>query len=192
MYRTYAASCSDEAPYGRKRENYQMLIQAGFDIHSMSAQTPMLLQLNVHPSREADLLSRDLITSDPELAMRSYLDLYGNRVTRVEVPPELVTFSNRFVIHDSGQPDETPHDTELTPIAGLPDEPLLRQPLAALVDVWTDRRLNAFKRFAISSIRKSASAIPMRARRVAPAIPCRKASASVAISPIWPSRFAAA
>ena len=32
--------------------------------------------------------------------MRSYLDLFGNRVTRVEVPAGLVTFSDRFVIQD--------------------------------------------------------------------------------------------
>ena len=39
---------------------------------------------------------------NPPLAMRSYIDLFGNRVTRVEVPAGLVKFSNRFVIHDFG------------------------------------------------------------------------------------------
>ena len=39
-----------------------MLIEAGFDIaFDCPAQTPMLLQLNVHPSREPDLLSPDPI-----------------------------------------------------------------------------------------------------------------------------------
>jgi len=103
-----------------------MLIEAGYDIaFECPAQTPMLLQLNVHPSRDADLLTPDRINSDPPLAMRSYLDHFGNRVTRVDVPAGLVTFSNRFVIHDSGEPDETPPDTEMTPIAGLPDDVLL-------------------------------------------------------------------
>ncbi|MCI4678945.1 transglutaminase family protein [Rhodoblastus acidophilus] len=103
-----------------------MLIRAGFDIaFECPAQTPMLLQLNIHPSREADLVSPDVINSVPPLPMRSYLDLFGNRVTRLEAPPGLVTFSNRFVIHDSGQPDETPPDTGLTPISCLPDDVLL-------------------------------------------------------------------
>jgi transglutaminase-like putative cysteine protease len=84
----------------------------------------MLLHLNVHPSRVNDLRSPDIVTSDPPLAMGAYLDHFGNRVTRVDVPPGLVTFSNRFVIHDSGQPDETPSDAPLTPIARLPDEVL--------------------------------------------------------------------
>jgi transglutaminase-like putative cysteine protease len=103
-----------------------MLIEAGFDItFQCPAQTPMLLQLNIHPSRVGDLRSPDVIYSDPHYAMRAYLDHYGNRVTRVEVPPGLVTFHNRFRIHDSGLPDEIPPDTALTPIARLPDEVLL-------------------------------------------------------------------
>jgi hypothetical protein len=61
-----------------------MLIEAGYDIaFDCPAQTPMLVQLNVRPSRDADLLSRDVIASDPPLAMRSYLDHFGNRVTRM-------------------------------------------------------------------------------------------------------------
>jgi hypothetical protein len=59
-----------------------VLIEAGS--FNCPAQTPMLLQLNVHPPRDADLLTVDGIASDPALPMRSYLDLFGNRVTRVE------------------------------------------------------------------------------------------------------------
>jgi transglutaminase-like putative cysteine protease len=103
-----------------------MLIQAGFDIaFQCPAQTPMLLQLNVHPSRAADLRSADMITTHPNLPMTSYLDLFGNRVTRLDVPPGLVTFRNRLVIHDSGEPEATPPDTELTPVVRLPNEVLL-------------------------------------------------------------------
>src|ERR1700722_13521192 len=104
-----------------------MLIEAGFDIaFECPAQTPMLLQLSVHPSLDADLLTPDKINCDPILATRSYIDHFGNRVTRVEVPAGLVAFSdNRFVIHDSGQPEETPPDVGMTPIADLPDDVLL-------------------------------------------------------------------
>src|SRR5271154_4774912 len=103
-----------------------MLIEAGYNIaFECPAQTPMLLQLNVHPSRDADLLTPDRIASDPPLPMRSYLDLFGNRVARVEVPAGLVTFSDRFVIQDSGEPDEPPPDVRTTPIAALPDDALL-------------------------------------------------------------------
>jgi transglutaminase-like putative cysteine protease len=103
-----------------------MLIEAGFEIaFECPAPTPMLLQLNVHPSRDADLLSADRINSDPPLATRSYIDHFGNRVSRVEAPAGLVVFSNRFVINDSGEPDETAPDTAMTPITDLPDDVLL-------------------------------------------------------------------
>lgn len=103
-----------------------MLIEAGYDIaFRCPAQTPMLLQLSVHPSRDADLLTPDRIAFDPPLPTRSYIDHFGNRVTRVEIPAGLVTFSDRFVIHDSGQPDEPLPHTEMTPIADLPDDVLL-------------------------------------------------------------------
>ena len=103
-----------------------MLIEAGFDItFECSAHTPMLLQLSIHPSRDADLLTPDKITCDPILATRSYIDHFGNRVIRIEVPAGFVVFSNRFVIHDSGQPEETPPDVDMTPIADLSDDVLL-------------------------------------------------------------------
>ena len=103
-----------------------MLIDAGFTISfECPAYTPMLLQLNIHPSRTGDLRSPDIISSDPPVAMGAYLDHYGNRVTRLEVPPGLVTFSNRFTIQDSGLPDEIPPDSPLTPISRLPDDVLL-------------------------------------------------------------------
>jgi hypothetical protein len=103
-----------------------MLIEAGFDIaFECPAQTPMFLQLSVHPSRDADLLTPDKINCDPILATRSYIDHFGNRVTRVEVPAGFVVFSNRFVIHDSGRPEETPPDVDMTPIADLPGDVLL-------------------------------------------------------------------
>ena len=34
--------------------------------------------------------------------MSAYLDHFGNQVTRLEVPPGLMTFRNRFQIYDSG------------------------------------------------------------------------------------------
>ena len=103
-----------------------MIIDAGFRISfQCPVATPILMQLNVHPSRVADLQSGDIVQSDPPLPIRSYFDLYGNQVTRTGVPPGLVTFYNRFRIYDHGQPDEKPAPHELTPISQLPDDVLL-------------------------------------------------------------------
>ena len=103
-----------------------MRIEAGFKISfQCPTWTPMLLQLNNHPSRTGDLRSPDIIQCDPPLAMSAYLDHYGNRVTRLEAPPGITTFSNYSQLVAGGRPDETPPDTELTPIARLPDEVML-------------------------------------------------------------------
>ncbi len=182
-----------------------MLIEAGFDIaFECPAPTPMLLQLNVHPSRDADLLTSDRIASDPPLPMRNYLDLFGNRVTRVEVPAGLVTFSDRFVIADSGEPDRPLPDVRTTPIADLPDDVLLFLVSSRYCDsdkladfAWSQfgglsGGAGSCRRSPISFTRKSASTTRMRARPARPAIPCTKASASAATSPISPSRSAAA
>ena len=127
--------------------------------------------------------------------MRSYLDLFGNRVTRVEVPAGLVTFTDRFVIAYSGEPDANAarrqDDADRRPPrrhAALPGgKPLLRQRQVRRFRLVAVRKLSGgargCRRSRISSTRKSASATRTRARPAAPAIPCRKASASAATSP---------
>ena len=103
-----------------------MLIRAGYTIaFQCPAQTSMLLHLSVHPSRVGDLRSPDVVACDPNLAMGAYLDMFGNRVTRVDVPPGTVTFSNNFTIHDTGLPDEMPVDAPVSPVARLPNEVLV-------------------------------------------------------------------
>jgi len=103
-----------------------MIIRAGFAISfQCSAPTPILLQLNVHPSRESDLMTPDLVRAMPDMPMETYIDLFGNRVTRVQAPAGVATFTNDFTIRDSGQPDEIPEDAPLTPVKDLPSETLL-------------------------------------------------------------------
>ncbi len=103
-----------------------MIIRAGYTIaFECPAATPMLLHLNVHPSRESDLLSPDAVRSAPNQAMDAYTDLFGNRVTRVEAPAGPVTFSNAFLIRDSGLPEEAPPDAPLAPVGALPSDVLV-------------------------------------------------------------------
>jgi len=62
-----------------------MIIRAGYSIaFECSAVTPMILHLNIHPSRVSDLLSPDVVGTAPHSPTDAYLDLFGNRVTRVE------------------------------------------------------------------------------------------------------------
>jgi transglutaminase-like putative cysteine protease len=102
-----------------------MIIRAGYKISfECAAQTPMLLQLNVHPSRDADLLSPDIVRVSPAVPMQSYVDSFDNRVTRLDAPPGIITFSSDFLIQDSGLPEDTPDDAPLAPVTVLPVDTL--------------------------------------------------------------------
>ena len=103
-----------------------MIVRAGYNIaFQCPAQTSMLLHLNVHSSRVDDLRSPDIVGTEPNIATSAYLDQFGNRVTRVDAPPGVISFKNDFRIYDTGLPDESPPDAPLTPVARLPDEALL-------------------------------------------------------------------
>jgi transglutaminase-like putative cysteine protease len=102
-----------------------MIIRAGYRIaFECAAPTPMLLQLNVHPSRHTDLLSPDIVSTNPVIPMETYIDSFDNRVTRVEPGPGLVTFSSDFLIRDSGLPEPSPVDAPLAPVTKLPVDAL--------------------------------------------------------------------
>ena len=102
-----------------------MLIEAGFIIDfNVPARRQFCLQLNIHPSRWADLRKPDFIETEPHLPISAYIDVFGNRVTRLEAPPGVVTFRNRFLVEDCGEPEPTPPDTDFTPMSRLPDDVL--------------------------------------------------------------------
>ncbi len=104
-----------------------MIIRAGYSIaFQCSAPTQLLLMLNVHPSREADLLTPDVIRAIPNTSLESYIDTFGNRVTRAAVSLGLVAFASDFTIRDSGLPDDVPEDLPLTPVKELPRKWLQR------------------------------------------------------------------
>ena len=103
-----------------------MRIRAGYRLAFECPQpTPMLLVLNVHPSRRADLLSDDVPTFDPPLEIWGYIDGFGNACSRVVAPAGRTTVSTEFEIYDAGLPDIVPRDAVQHEIKDLPDEVLV-------------------------------------------------------------------
>jgi transglutaminase-like putative cysteine protease len=103
-----------------------MRIEAGYDISFQCPQeTAMVLMLSVHPDRQHDLLSTHTIQLSPGVPSRDYLDGFGNICTRLVAPAGLLEVRNRFVIHDSGLPDDVAFNTEQWPIERLPDDVLV-------------------------------------------------------------------
>jgi transglutaminase-like putative cysteine protease len=103
-----------------------MQIRAGYRLtYTCQQPTPMLLSLNIHPSRRADLLTPQVLQFEPALDVWDYTDSYGNVCTRVTAPAGRMTVSTQFDIYDSGLPDIVPHDATQHDIRDLPDEVLL-------------------------------------------------------------------
>jgi transglutaminase-like putative cysteine protease len=102
-----------------------MKIRAGYTItYGLIAPTPMLLLLNVHPSRRADLITADTLRTDPEVEVTQYLDNFDNRVSRIVAPPGQITLSSDFLIEDSGAPDIQDPSAREVPVPELPADVL--------------------------------------------------------------------
>jgi transglutaminase-like putative cysteine protease len=103
-----------------------MQIRAGYEItYDCAGPTPMLLVLNVHPSREGDLLSPDQIAFDPPIEAVQYRDTFGNTCHRIMAPEGQLRISNEFLMQDTGIADEQAPEAEQVPVELLPPETLV-------------------------------------------------------------------
>lgn len=104
-----------------------MLIHIGYDIElALTAPTALIYLLRVHPSREHDLQAPEHLQIHPGLASTDYLDAFGNRCGRIQVPSNVssVRLSNRARIYDSGAPDPVDWQAYQHPPEELPPEVL--------------------------------------------------------------------
>jgi transglutaminase-like putative cysteine protease len=101
-----------------------MKIRVGFEFtYEFVAPTPMVLMLNVHPSRATDLIKPDQLRTTPMLPLTRYADAFGNICTRLTAPKGELQLSTDALVADTGVPDvvepaarqyevaELPHDT---------------------------------------------------------------------------------
>ena len=103
-----------------------MHIKAGYRLsYDCSQPTPMLLCLNIHPSRRPDLVTPQTLTFSPNVDAWDYTDGFGNVCTRITAPVGRITVSTEFEIYDSGLPDVIPLDAKQHDIRDLPDETLV-------------------------------------------------------------------
>ena len=103
-----------------------MLIRLGYDIQfDLPCATPMVALLNVHPSREPDLVEPDLLGVSPEFPVTVYLDTFGNRCTRFTAPAGRLRLTNSAIIRDSGEADPVNCAAREHPVGDLPNEILI-------------------------------------------------------------------
>lgn len=103
-----------------------MLIRLGFDItYSFPEPTPMLLTLNVHDSRRADIAIAKELQTSPAVPLQQYHDGFGNICTRLVSPAGLFTVSSDLVVRDTGWTDAVVPTAQQVPVYQLPDETLV-------------------------------------------------------------------
>lgn len=100
-----------------------MKIRTGYAIsYDTLGPTPMMFLLSVHPSRQADLLTPEVMTFDPPVEAKQHIDAFGNVCTRILAPGGRITVSTDFVVSDSGEPDVLVPEARQHPVQDLPDD----------------------------------------------------------------------
>ena len=182
-----------------------MHIRIGYDlVYDCPQPAPMLLVLNVHPSRIPDLVVPDRIATAPEIGVRRYRDGFGNECSRILAPSGRIRLSAEAVVRDSGKPDAIAPEAAQHPVEELPDDALvfLLASRYCETDHLSDTAWPLFGQTPPGWARVQAicdyvhrhlpSATSTRARPAPPLKPTMSASAFAATLPISQSRFAAA
>jgi transglutaminase-like putative cysteine protease len=124
-----------------------MKIRVGFDfVYEFVAPTPMVLMLNVHPSRVRDLIKPDQLRVSPTLPLTRYQDTFGNICTRLLAPNGELRLSTDALVADSGLHDVVEPSARQHEVAELPHDALMF--LLGSRYCETDRLMNeAWSRF---------------------------------------------
>jgi len=103
-----------------------MQFKVGYElIYHFPQSTPIILVVNVHDSRQSDVVVADDPVSDPLLPITAYRDGFGNRCHRVLAPPGRLRLSASSIVNDSGLPDEPMFTAGQAMVQDLPDESLV-------------------------------------------------------------------
>lgn len=103
-----------------------MLIRFGYKItFECPGPTPIVCQLDVHPSRLADMRLVEPFTSTPAVLATLYLDQFGNHCRGFLAPLGSLTITSGGILEDSGMPDSIDVSAPETPVAELPSDCLV-------------------------------------------------------------------
>lgn len=103
-----------------------MKLRVGYElVYECLKATPMMLMLNTHHSRAADVLVPDLLQTDPPVPVRQYRDGFGNLCSRLVAPPGRITLSALGVMDVPEQMEAHPEADFERPVEELPDDTLV-------------------------------------------------------------------
>jgi transglutaminase-like putative cysteine protease len=103
-----------------------MRIRVGCDLtYEFAAPTPVVLMLNVHPSRAGDVLLPDLVRVAPLRPLSVYADMFGNICCRLVAPPGDLRIVTDTIVADTGAPDDIAPSAQQHAVSDLPHEALM-------------------------------------------------------------------
>jgi len=103
-----------------------MLIRAGYEmVYDFPQVTPLILMVNIHYSRAADLVQPEQLVTEPVVGTRAYRDGFGNWCTRLVAPPGRLRVAASALVRDSGQPEPIASFALQHAVQDLPDDTLV-------------------------------------------------------------------
>ncbi len=102
-----------------------MHLRLGYDIRfQLPFPTAIIAMLHVHPLHDANLLLPDTLQTEPGLAIREYIDSFGNRCSRIYAPAGDLRLHNITEIRIDDNEDPSDYSAQEMPVQDLPDEVL--------------------------------------------------------------------
>ena len=103
-----------------------MKLRIGYELtYAFPQPTPVILVVNVHESRAADIIVHDDLVTEPHTPVVAYRDLFGNRCHRILAPAGQLRLTTDAVLEDTGQPDEVGWAAGQATVQDLPQDTLL-------------------------------------------------------------------
>jgi transglutaminase-like putative cysteine protease len=103
-----------------------MKIRIGYDmVYECPQPTPMILMLNIHYSRMADVVVPDHLLTEPAVPLTAYRDGFGNWCTRIVAPTGVIRIFADGIVRDSARLDEVAPDAMQLAVQDLPEETLV-------------------------------------------------------------------
>src|SRR5205814_3648100 len=100
-----------------------MLIKIGYElIFDIPSPVNILMALYVRPEVAHVLTQPEWIIAEPDIAVQSYIDKYGNRIGRIFAPAGKLRLTYENIARDSGQPEGAIDGARLHPVEELPSE----------------------------------------------------------------------
>jgi transglutaminase-like putative cysteine protease len=85
----------------------------------------MILLVNTHFSRAADIVVADRLITDPPVAVTAYRDAFGNWCSRLIAPTGRVRLTANGIIRDSGQLEQSTPGAQQHSVEDLPEDTLV-------------------------------------------------------------------